>query len=208
MTGKGRCGLSPATRLSEACLGRRGAGGADKWACHLTANGRRWKDGSTASSWRVRPASAMPRPALPEPVAAGVAAGLGRGKPMCGGCGIRSGTRTLRRRWPNCRPARRCDLGRGRRRGGAAPRHQHAGLTTDHVRAFTEDPGSGPDHRRSRAGGHLVDGRPPQAALVQVILRMAPRLQSETLREIMAGAAGRCGRGCRCGRRTHEPGPN
>ncbi|MDZ4136488.1 MAG: selenide, water dikinase SelD, partial [Paracoccaceae bacterium] len=64
-------------------------------------------------------------------------------------------------------------------------------ITTDHLRAFTDDAGLMARIAAIHAMGDVwAMGATPQAALAQITLpRMSPRMHSETLREIMAAAA-------------------
>jgi len=64
-------------------------------------------------------------------------------------------------------------------------------LTTDHLRAFTEDFGLMARITALHALGDVwAMGARPQAALAQIILpRMSDRMQAETLREILAAAS-------------------
>lgn len=168
---------------------------ADKWGLPLDGAWLwRWKDRIDRKFMaKFDPLPAMPRPTLPDPVAQGVAEELGRGKPLCGGCGAKVGRADLSAALAELPPPRRADVIWGAGDDAAILRHGTGAqvLTTDHVRAFTEDPWLLARITAVHALGDVWSmGARPQAALIQVILpRMAPRLQTETLREIMAGAA-------------------
>jgi len=168
---------------------------ADKWGLPLDGGWLwRWKDRIDRRFMaRFDPLPAMPPPALPALVAQGVAEEMGRGKPMCGGCGAKVGRADLASALAELPPPRRPDVIRGAGDDAAILAHAAGAqvFTTDHVRAFTEDPWLLTRITAIHALGDIWSmGARPQAALCQVILpRMAPRLQAETLREIMAAAA-------------------
>ena len=134
------------------------------------------------------------RPAPPRgPVAAGVRAALAGGQPPCAGCGAKVAAGALAATLAGLPPVRRGDVevtagddAAVLRLGGA-----RQVLTTDHLRAFTEDPWTlGRIAAVHALGDVWAMGAAPQAALAQIILpRMAERMQAETLREVMAGAA-------------------
>ncbi|MCT8331473.1 selenide, water dikinase SelD [Albidovulum sediminis] len=167
---------------------------ADKWGLPL--------DGAWLWDWKDRidrrfmakfeTLPAMPAPTLPAQVAAGVAEEIGNGKPLCGGCGAKMGRSDLSATLAGLPQPRRPDVIWGTGDDAAILRHGAGAqiLTTDHVRAFTEDPWLLARITAIHALGDVWSmGARPQAALVQAILpRMAPRLQRETLREILAGA--------------------
>lgn len=138
--------------------------------------------------------TAMPRPALPAVVAAGVAEELSSAKPMCGGCGAKVGRADLVRALAGLPAPRRSDVIWGAGDDAAILAHGAGAqvLTTDHMRAFTDDPWQLARIAAVHALGDVWSmGARPQVALCQVILpRMSPALQSRTLAEIMAAAAG------------------
>ena len=135
---------------------------------------------------RDLPAMAEPRP--PREAATGAVEG-----PLCGGCGAKVGSATLGATLAALpRPAREDVLSRPGddaavlRVGGAAQV-----LTTDHLRAFTEDPWLLARIAAIHAMGDVwAMGAEPQAALATILLpRMAERMQAETLREVLAAAS-------------------
>ena len=98
VTGKGRLRpYHPQRDYLKLVSAGAGRAVADKWGLPLDGKWLwRWKDGIDRKFMaRFDPLPAMPRPALPEPVAAGVTEELGRGKPMCGGCGAKVGRADL-----------------------------------------------------------------------------------------------------------------
>lgn len=126
----------------------------------------------------------QPAPALPWPRAAGVREALGA-KPLCGGCGAKIGVQALRRA-----------LAAG---GDDMPGDDAAVLTTgqarqvistDHLRAFSEDPGLMARIAAIHALGDVwAMGAKPQAATASIVLpRLSDELAERTLREIMAVA--------------------
>ena len=135
----------------------------------------------------------MPAPPLPARVAAGVSDMMAGGKPMCGGCGAKVGQADLRAALAGLPAPRRADVLSGPGDDAAILAHGSARqvITTDHVRAFTEDPWLLARITAHHAMGDIwAMGARPQAALAQVILpRMSPALQARTLAEIMAAAA-------------------
>lgn len=126
--------------------------------------------------------------------AAGVDEALAGGKPLCAGCGSKLGADRLgaalsalpvpRRADVLSRPgddAAILDIGGGRQQV----------ITTDHLRAFTEDTALMARIAAVHALGDIwAMGAAPQAALATVILpRMSGPLQSRSMAEIMAAAA-------------------
>ncbi|SDY38780.1 selenide, water dikinase SelD [Citreimonas salinaria] len=122
-----------------------------------------------------------PAPDLPWPRAMGVRQALGE-KPLCGGCGAKIGQQALRRA-----------LAQG---GEDMPGDDAAVLltgqarqviSTDHLRAFTEDPGLLARIAAVHALGDVwAMGARPQAATASIVLpRLSDALAERTLREIM-----------------------
>jgi selenide,water dikinase len=167
---------------------------ADKWGLRL--EGRwlwRWKDRIDRRFMeKFRDLPRMAAPALPPAAAAGLREALGE-KPACGGCGAKVGGGALGRVLEGLPSANRADVSL-RPGDDAAVLHMGGArqvITTDHLRAFTEDPFLQARIAAIHALGDIwAMGAEPQAALAQVILpRLAPRLQQDWLAEIMAGAA-------------------
>jgi selenide,water dikinase len=134
----------------------------------------------------------MPVPALPRDTAQGVAEILGS-TPLCGGCGAKVAPTELSSVLATLPASTRADI-LSRPDDDAAVLAHGTGqqvLTTDHLRAFMDDP-----YRMARItaihalGDIWAMGAKPQAALASLVLpRMAARMQAETLREIMAAAS-------------------
>lgn len=168
---------------------------ADKWG--LPFDGPRlwrWKDRiDRAFMEKFHHLPRMTPPPLPDTLAEGVREDLGRGKPLCGGCGAKVGQRDLRAALRDLPAPVRADVLSGPGDDAAVLAHGKGSqvLTTDHLRAFTEDPWLLARIAAVHAMGDIwAMGARPQAALAQVILpRMSPALQERTLREIMAAAA-------------------
>ncbi|MCB2093150.1 MAG: selenide, water dikinase SelD [Rhodobacteraceae bacterium] len=169
---------------------------ADKWG--LPLNGRwlwRLKDRIDRKFMRkFTELPVMPLPGLPKVVAQGVREELGDGKPLCGGCGAKVGLAGLKAAIAGLPAPRRCDVlsGPGDDAAVLVCGKGYQVITTDHVRAFSLDPWLFAKITAIHAMGDVwAMGARPQSALAQVILpRMSARLQSETLREIMAAASG------------------
>ncbi|MEZ5778710.1 MAG: selenide, water dikinase SelD [Paracoccaceae bacterium] len=167
---------------------------ADKWGLPLDGERLwRWKDRIDRSFMaKFHHLPQMRTPPLPETVAAGVRDELGKGKPLCGGCGAKVGLADLKAALAELAPPSRPDVLSGPGDDAATLTHGkgHQVITTDHVRAFIEDPWLLARITAIHAMGDIWSmGARPQVALAQIILpRMTPRLQTETLREIMAAA--------------------
>ena len=168
---------------------------ADKWSLPLDGAWLwRWKDRIDRKFMaRFHELPAMVAAPLPAILAAGVEDEIGKGKPLCGGCGAKVGQADLKAALSDLPRPARPDVLSGPGDDAAVLTHGkgHQVITTDHVRAFTEDPYILAKITAIHAMGDVWSmGARPQAALALVILpRMAPRLQTETLREIMAAAA-------------------
>ena len=130
----------------------------------------------------------MPEPAAPGESALGAVAG-----PLCGGCGAKVGGGTLAAALAALPPPAREDVERAPGDDAAVLRVGGARLvaTTDHLRAFTEDPWMLARIAAIHAMGDVwAMGAEPQAALATIVLpRMAERMQAETLREVLAAAS-------------------
>ncbi|MCB2110597.1 MAG: selenide, water dikinase SelD [Defluviimonas sp.] len=168
---------------------------ADKWG--LPLDGPRlwgWKDRiDRAFMARFHDLPAMPAPRLPARRAAGVASELAGGKPLCGGCGAKVARSELLAALAVLPRPQRGDILAGAGDDAAILAHGKGFqlFTTDHLRAFTEDPWLMARIAAVHAMGDIwsMGGR-VQAALLQIILpRMTPALQAETLREILAATS-------------------
>jgi selenide, water dikinase len=135
---------------------------------------------------------AMPAPVPPADAALGLVEEMGA-KPLCGGCGAKVAPDALMGVLAGLLPARNAEV-------LSAPGDDAAILrvpggvqvmTTDHLRAFTEDPFVMARIAAVHALGDIwAMGACPHVALAQITLpRMAPMLQAATLDEIMQGAA-------------------
>ena len=134
----------------------------------------------------------MPAEKLPKAIAPGVSEILGEA-PLCGGCGAKVAPTELTQTLMALPPPQRADILSRPDDDAAVLAHGDARqvLTTDHLRAFINDP-----FRMARItaihamGDCWAMGAKPQAALASLILpRMSPKMQAETLREIMAAAS-------------------
>ncbi|SMO96416.1 selenophosphate synthase [Thalassovita litoralis] len=135
----------------------------------------------------------MPQPDLPPVLTQGVRDELGDGQPICGGCGSKVGAGTLSGALASLPAPTRADVitGRGDDAAVLRIRSQHQVLTTDHLKAFTEDPALMARITAVHALGDIwAMGAKPQAVLASVILpRMSPALQARTMRDIMGAAS-------------------
>ena len=166
---------------------------AEKWG--VTAKGRAiWNlkdriDGRFMEKFRHLPQ--MRAPALPKIHAQGVAEALGR-QPMCGGCGSKVGGEILSEALRHLPVPLRTDVltQPGDDAAVIAAGGARQALSTDHLRAFTQDPWIMARIAAVHAMGDIwAMGGTPQAALANLILpRMTKELQSAWLEEIMDGA--------------------
>lgn len=135
---------------------------------------------------------AMPLPSPPARKADGVAELLAEG-PRCAGCGAKLPARRLATALAAVPPPLRADVLSGPGDDAAILRHGSGAqvFTTDHFRAFTEDPWAFARIAAIHALGDIwAMGARPQAALLSVVLPpMADRMQEEMLREIIDAAA-------------------
>jgi len=133
----------------------------------------------------------MAQPALPRQRAKGMEAALGA-KPMCGGCGAKVGRASLRRGLGTHTGAARVDV--TSLLGDDAAQLSTGGaiqvISTDHLRAFSEDPVTMACITAQHALNDIwAMGARPQAATVTLILpRQSAELQQRQLAEIMATA--------------------
>jgi selenide, water dikinase len=135
---------------------------------------------------------AMPLPKPPANAALGLTEILAQ-KPLCGGCGAKIAATDLNAALATLPKPTRPDVVSGPG-DDAAILHHGKGLqviTTDHLRAFSHDPYLMAKITATHALGDIwAMGAAPQVALSQITLPpLSPALQSETLRQIMAGAA-------------------
>jgi selenide, water dikinase len=135
---------------------------------------------------------AMASPKLPTEATEGLAALLDQ-RPLCGGCGAKLGPGTLATALATLPLPQRAEVRSGPG-DDAAVLGMAEGLqviTTDHLRAFCNDPRLMARLAALHALGDIwAMGAAPQVALAQVTLpRLGPELQARTLAEIMAEAA-------------------
>lgn len=131
---------------------------------------------------------AMPGASLPRHPVDGLRQALGE-KPLCGGCGAKVGALDLHMALSALPPPSRDDVLSAIGDDAAILRHD-AGMqviTTDHLRAFCNDPRLMARITAVHALGDIwAMGAAPQVALAQITLpRMSPALHAETLRDIM-----------------------
>jgi selenide,water dikinase len=130
---------------------------------------------------------------LPVQVADGVRDLLAAGKPLCGGCGAKVGRQVLADVLADLPQATHADVLSRPGDDAAILRYgeQFQVLTTDHLRAFTEDPALQARVAAIHALGDIwAMGAQPQTVLANIILpRMSAELQERWLAEIMAAAA-------------------
>lgn len=140
---------------------------------------------------KFRELPSMPPPTMPKRHALGMSEALGP-KPLCGGCGAKVGRGVLGATLTRLPATARADV--LSLPGDDAATLQFAGtrqvLTTDHLRAFTDDPVVMARITAVHALGDIwAMGAAPQAALASVTLpRLSPALQARTLDEIMISA--------------------
>ncbi|MBC58080.1 MAG: selenide, water dikinase SelD [Confluentimicrobium sp.] len=130
---------------------------------------------------------------IPAEAAAGVGEMLAGGVPPCGGCAAKPGAGVLRGGLAGLPAPTRPDVLHGAGDDAAVLRHGDGVqvITSDHFRAFIEDPYMMARIAAVHALGDIwAMGARPQAALATLILpRMRDRMQEHTLREIMAAAS-------------------
>ncbi|WP_309664696.1 selenide, water dikinase SelD [Tabrizicola sp.] len=145
----------------------------------------------TAFMARFAAYPAMPLPAVPREATSGLAETIGQ-KPLCGGCGAKLGPSVLHDALAALPAPQRRDVLSGP--GDDAAILATAGgvqvMTTDHLRAFTNDPRVMARITAIHAMGDVwAMGAAPQVALAQITLpRLGPALQARMLAEIMQAA--------------------
>ena len=134
----------------------------------------------------------MQQPLPPAPRVEGLVEAMGP-KPLCGGCGAKLGAEGLSQALSSLPAPARADVlsGRGDDAAVLSAGQGVQVLTTDHLRAFTEDARLMARIAANHALGDIFAmGAQPQVALAQVILpRLSETLGARTLAEIMDEAA-------------------
>lgn len=154
----------------------------------------RWKDRIDRKFMRMfhQLPRMHPPAAAPAGAALGVAEVLADKQMPCGGCAAKPGADVLRGGLAGLPAPARPDVLCGAGDDAAVLRHGEGAqvLTSDHFRAFTEDPYVLARIAAVHALGDVwAMGAEPQAALATIILpRMRDRMQEHTMREIMTGA--------------------
>lgn len=167
---------------------------ADKWGLPLDGKWLwRWKNRIDLKFMeKVHDLPAMPTPALPAERAQGIEEVLGT-KPMCGGCGAKLGGQALRDALADLPAPARADVlsGPGDDAAVLSCGTQTQVFTTDHVRAFSEDPWMlGRIVALHAMSDAWAMGAAPQAALAQVTLpRQSEELGARALREMLGAAS-------------------
>lgn len=153
----------------------------------------RWKDRiDRRFMQQFQSLPAMATPALPERRTETLAEAMGD-KPLCGGCGAKVGRGALQQVLHTLPRTGRADVTLRPGDDAAVLRmgeHQQV-LTTDHLRAFTDDAYMLTRIAAQHALGDIwAMGATPQAVTANLILpRQTPALQSRQLSEIMAAAS-------------------
>jgi selenide,water dikinase len=152
----------------------------------------RWKDRIDRAFMRkLQNLPAMARPAVPEGAAQGVAEIMGQA-PLCAGCGAKVGAGVLGDVLAGLPQVARDDVeaGPGDDAGILRMGSVRQVLTTDHLRAFVDDPGLMARIAAQHALGDVrAMGARAQSALVQIILpRGTDNIQRRMMREIMEAA--------------------
>jgi selenide, water dikinase len=134
----------------------------------------------------------MAQQGVPKPHAIGLPEAMGN-KPFCGGCGAKVGPAALEQALMHLPAPIRTDVLSGRGDDAAILRFgaRQQVITTDHLRAFTQDPWLMAQLSAIHALGDVwAMGAEPQAALAQITLpRLSAKLQGDMLGEIMQAAA-------------------
>lgn len=167
---------------------------ADKWGLSV-AGGRLWrlKDRiDRAFMEKLSDMPAMSRPKAPAEATEGLLSHLEQ-RPLCGGCGAKLGPGTLGAALAGLPSAERPEILSGPGDDAAVLKSGDGVqvLTTDHLRAFCNDPRLMARLTALHALGDVwAMGAAPQVALAQVVLPpLGPELQARMLEEIMAEAA-------------------
>lgn len=150
----------------------------------------RWKDRiDQAFMDKFRTLPAMPAPARPAVQALGGQEAPGHDQPLCGGCGSKLGADALHKVLSDLPAPQRSDILSlpGDDAAVLATGGAHQVMTTDHLRAFTDDPALMARITAVHALGDIWSmGAAPQAATATVILPpMSPALQARTMAEVM-----------------------
>lgn len=167
---------------------------ADKWGLPLNG-GWLWRlkdriDRAFMAKFEDYPA--MTAPAIPALAVPGLRAAMGD-KPLCGGCGAKLGAHDLGAALSGLPAPRRADVLSGRGDDAAILRASGGVqvMTTDHLRAFSQDARLMARIAAVHACGDVwAMGAAPQVALAQITLpRLSAEKGAEMLTEIMAEAA-------------------
>ena len=189
LTGSNRRAFNPqGDFLKLISLGGKEALG-EKWG--ITFKGPRiWRLKNRIDRDFMRSLEKLPR--MVEPLASKPTKGVGTLKPLCGGCGSKVGLRELAPALAKLGGAEREDVARLPGDDGAVLNVGGARqvITTDHLRALTDDPHLMAQIAAQHALGDIwAMGAAPQAALASVILpQMNADMQAAWLEEIMSGA--------------------
>jgi len=167
---------------------------ADKWGRSVQSDWAwAWKDRIDRKFMdKLAVLPKMPDPSLPKDIAQGVAEARGP-KPLCGGCGAKIGPDILETVLSALPNVQRDDLETGTGDDAAVLTVGGARLvlSTDHLRAFWDDPWMmGRISALHALGDVWAMGAEPQAALAQISLpRMAEHMQAGWLGEVMSAAS-------------------
>ncbi|MFD0859581.1 selenide, water dikinase SelD [Roseovarius aquimarinus] len=165
---------------------------ADRGALGLSLPGLwHWKDRIDQKFMqKFRDLPAMPPAPLPREMAGGAARELSDHPMICGGCGAKVGPEALETALAGARTDLRDDvlIRPGDDAGALRIGGRIQVVSTDHLRAFTDDPWLMARIAALHALGDIwAMGAEPQAALVNIVLpRMSAQLQARTLAEIMS----------------------
>jgi selenide, water dikinase len=166
---------------------------ADKWGQRIEGAALwRWKDWIDRRFMAMfHDLPAMPAPPLPRRMADGLRAEVQGQPPLCAGCGAKVGPGALAEGLATLAAPRRADVLAGAGDDAAVLRHGTGVqvITTDQIRAFTDDPYVFARLAALHALGDIwAMGAAPQVALAQITLpRLSAPLQARSLREMLAG---------------------